>query len=195
MERGDLITDIRRTKQRYAYLCYRFQAARFRWARLFAVFQASLRRFYVAAPHLDPQRLPVCSMAAGPDGVPRLVRRDRIEGAGDRAFLRCWTEASSGTMVLHAEGEADIQTSPMLGDAIAASYRAGPRVIVDLGGLRYLDGSGVRVMEEAAREHPVRFVVVASTRAIYRVFEILELTQVLPVVHSLEAAREYFGLP
>jgi anti-sigma B factor antagonist len=110
-----------------------------------------------------------------------------------QTLLRCWTEAAAGTIVLHAEGEVDIMTAPMLGDAIEASYRVGPRVIVDLGRLRYLDGSGVRVLENAAQAHRTRFVVVGSSREIQRVFEVLGLIAALPVVPSLDAAREYFG--
>lgn len=138
--------------------------------------------------------LPVYGVTTGSDGVMRLIPREALSGGADRALLRCWTEAQSGTIVLHAEGEVDLVTAPMLGDAIAASYRAGPRVIVDLDGLRYLDGAGVRVLEDASRERAGRFVVVASHREIHRVFEVLDLTKVLPVVPSLAAAREYFGL-
>jgi anti-sigma B factor antagonist len=95
--------------------------------------------------------------------------------------------------VLHAEGEVDMTTAPMLGDAIGAAYRAGPRVIVDLGGLRHLDGSGIHALEDASRAHPSRFVVVGSTPDIRRLFDILGLTSALPVVPSLDAARQYFG--
>ncbi len=85
-------------------------------------------------------------------------------------------------------------TAPMLGDAIGAAYRAGPRVIVDLGGLRHLDGSGIHALEDASRAHPTRFVVVGSKPDMRRLFDILGLINALPVVPSLDAAREYFGV-
>lgn len=122
------------------------------------------------------------------------VQRPHVAGGPGRAFLRCWTEAVSGTIVLHAEGEVDMTTAPMLGDAIGAAYRVGPRVIVDLGGLRHLDGSGIHALEDASRAHPARFVVVGSTPDVRRLFDILGLTNTLPVVPSLDTAREYFGL-
>lgn len=124
----------------------------------------------------------------------REVQRPPSAGTGQRALLRCWTEAVSGTIVLRTKGEVDVTTTPMLADAIAASYRTGSRVVVDLGGLAYLDASGIRVLEDAARAHPEQFVVVASKREIHRLFEVLDLVNTLPVVRSLEAAREYFGL-
>jgi anti-sigma B factor antagonist len=116
-----------------------------------------------------------------------------IGGTG-RTLLRCWTETAPGAVVLHAEGEVDVTTAAALREAIAAAVRTGPPVIVDLGGLRYLDGSGIRVLEKAARLHPARFVVVGSKPEIHRLFDILGLTGALPVVRSLEAAREYLRL-
>ena len=205
MNRARFPRDIQRTRRRYASLCYRFQEARLRWAQLFAAFQERCRRYRLPVPPFEFSGFPLYGVTAGPAGALRLVPRefhggrpqvDRYEpiAGGAQTLLRCWTEAAEGTIVLHAEGEVDLMTAPMLGDAIEASYRAAPRVVVDLGSLRYLDGSGVRVLENASRAHRARFVVVGSTREIHRVFEVLGLTSVLPVVHSLEAAREYFGM-
>jgi len=117
----------------------------------------------------------------------------RVTGGAGRAFLRCWTEAVSGTIVLHAEGEVDMATAPGLEEAIRAAYQAGPRVIVDLGGLRHLDGSGIHVLEETSRANPTRFAIMGAPRDIHRLFKILGLADSLPVVPSLDAAHEYFG--
>lgn len=116
-----------------------------------------------------------------------------MTGGAGRAFLRCWTETISGAIVLHAEGEVDMATAPALEEAIRAAYQAAPRAVVDLGGLRHLDASGIHVLEETSRANPARFAVMGTTRDIHRLFEILGLADSLPVVPSLDAAHEYFG--
>jgi anti-anti-sigma factor len=121
------------------------------------------------------------------------VLRPYVTGGPGRAFLRCWNETVSGTIVLHAEGEVDMATAPALEEAIRAAYQAAPRVIVDLSGLRHLDGSGIHVLEETSRANPTRFAVVGATRDIHRLFRILGLADSLPVVASLDAAHECFG--
>src|SRR5690348_538727 len=122
------------------------------------------------------------------------VLQSYVAGGAGRTFLRCWTEAVPGAIVLHAEGEVDVVTSPLLGDAIRAAFQEGSRIIVDLGDLTYLDGSGVHVLEDANRTHATQLVVVAATQDIYRLFDILGLASGFPLVRSLDAAREYFGL-
>jgi anti-anti-sigma factor len=79
----------------------------------------------------------------------------------------------------------------MLSNAIASAYRTNRRVIVDLSRIEYLDDAGIRVLETCAWTHESRFVVVGSRPEVHRLFEILELTSVLPVVASLDAARDY----
>jgi len=124
----------------------------------------------------------------------RLIPRPPISGGAAGPLLRCRIESASDAAVLHAEGEVDMSTAPKLEGAIAAAFRAASRVIVNLSRAQYLDGSGVRVLEAAARRHPRRFVVVASNRDIHRLFEILDLANALPVVSSVTAAREYLRL-
>jgi anti-anti-sigma regulatory factor len=75
---------------------------------------------------------------------------------------------------------------------IAEAYRTNRRVIVDLSRVEYFDASGIHVLETCAWTHESCFVVVGSKPKVHRLFgilEILELTNVLPVVASLDAAR------
>jgi anti-sigma B factor antagonist len=122
--------------------------------------------------------------------VLHLIQRPLITGAARGPILRCWTERFPDAVVLHTEGEVDLTTATALADAIAEASRQNGNggVIVDLSRLDYLDGSGIRVLEYAAEMHRGRFVVVGSKPAVHALFDILELTEVLPVVPSVEAA-------
>lgn len=189
-----LLNDVQRTQCRFSWLCYRFRASRFVWTRLAAALRAQCRRRGIALPAADIPDFPVYVTTRSSSGVMRLVRAHRISGGAGRPLLRCWTESEREAVVLHAEGEVDLSTAPMLGEAIAKAYCGKPGVIVDINGLTYLDGSGIRILEAAARAHPARFVVVGSKRELHRLFEILGVVNALPVVSSIAAAREYLSL-
>ncbi len=188
LDSAALVAGVRRTKRRTVSLCYRLQDGRLRLAGLWANLRTILDM-----PLPVRWSLPVYSLASGTHGVTTLVRRPVLRGAAGpaRTFLHCWTEAVPEGAVLRAEGEIDVATAPLFANAIAAAFRKDRRVVADLSRLRYLDGSGVHVLENAARANGGRFVVVGSRSAVRRVFEILDLTGTLPVVETLDAARAY----
>lgn len=186
-----LLSQVRRTRRRYVSLLYEFQEVRFTFARL----RNDLRRTRLAcdlaascAVLPDP---PVYAFTRAAAGVVSIARQPRITGGAGRQFLHCWTEPMPEGSVLYAEGEVDVATAPLFANAIAAAFRESRRVIVDLSRLRYLDGAGVHVLENAAQAHGSRFVVVGSRPEIHRLFDILGLTNVLPVVATVDAARAY----
>ena len=136
--------------------------------------------------------LPAYDFAPGAGGATAVIVRPMLRGGGSpRTFLHCWTEVVPEGAVLRAEGEVDIATAPLFANAIAAAFRKDARVIVDLSRLQYIDGSGVHVLESAARTNGGRFVVVGSRPSVRRVFQILGLATTLPVVDTLDAARAY----
>jgi anti-sigma B factor antagonist len=114
-----------------------------------------------------------------------------MTGAARGPVLRCWTEEVPEAVVLHMEGDVDLTTANALADAIAGASDQHRPVIVDMSRLDYLDGSGIRVLEHAAELYQGRFVVVGSKPAVHRLFDILELTNMLPVFPSMEAAQAY----
>lgn len=126
-----------------------------------------------------------------------MVERPRI-GGGMRetggTVVHFRTETVPEGVVLRVEGEVDLLTAPQLEEAIAGAYQTRRCVIVDLSRLDYLDGSGIRVLMRAAEENTGRFVVIGSKPTIRRLFEILRLVDILPVVATLGAAREYLGV-
>lgn len=108
-------------------------------------------------------------------------------------MIRFSSESVHEATLLRVEGEVDLSTAGSFTDAIESAYRENACVIVDLSRLNYLDGSGIRVLMRFADEARGRFVVIGSTPTVHRVFVILKLLDVLPVVSSLGAAREYLG--
>jgi anti-anti-sigma factor len=170
---------------------YEFQDLLLTCNRLLAELQVNHRRLSLSALRTKPRNWPVSSFIAGATGVRRLLPRARMAGGATGAVLRCWTEQVPEAAVLHTEGEVDLATALELDHAITAALAHNERIIVDLSRLDYLDGSGIRVLENAARTKHGRFIVVGSKPTIHRLFDILKLTDVLPVVGSLDEARQY----
>ena len=105
--------------------------------------------------------------------------------------LQTRVEVGPEAVIVLASGEVDLETTPTLANAIAEGFARGFRVIVDLSGLRHLDASGIRVLLQAANAYGSRFVIVISEPAVRRLFDILDLNNVVTVVPSLPAARDY----
>ncbi|HLW47898.1 MAG TPA: STAS domain-containing protein [bacterium] len=120
-----------------------------------------------------------------------MVRQPLIAGGSGTPLLRCRVEAMPDAVVVRVEGEVDLATAPRLADSIADAFRRGPCVIVDLAGVTYLDGSGVAVLERAAESHLARLAVAGPRLQVRRLFDLLHLAEVVPLVASLEAGREY----
>jgi anti-sigma B factor antagonist len=91
--------------------------------------------------------------------------------------------AADGVIVLRPTGELDIATAPKLERALHAGRRPGDRVLLDLGGLEFLDSTGLRVIvkgvEAAARER-WELRLRQGPRAVRRVFEIAGVLGALP---------------
>lgn len=186
-----LLNEVRRTKQQFMSLSYRFQESRFRYVGLSDELRARLHPRPAATAHLHRLELPIYSFVKTGTGVQRMVRRARFAGSARDTNLRCWTDQKPEAVVLHAVGEVGLSTASDLANAIKVAFAQHRRVIVDLSHLDYLDVSGTHVLERTAARHHGHFVVVGSKPTIHKIFDILELTDVLPVVPSVEAAQEY----
>jgi anti-anti-sigma factor len=109
------------------------------------------------------------------------------------SFLHCWTEEVPEAVVLHAEDELDLNTALVLANAVTGAFEQRECVIVDLSHLDHLDFSGAHVLEHTAARYDGRFAIVQGSKpTIHKIFDILELTDFLPVIASIEAAQEYF---
>ena len=88
----------------------------------------------------------------------------------------------SGRLVLCPRGELDIATVPRLRDALD-QRRPGEALVLDLGGLSFLDTSGLQIVVEISRraraEH-FELTLLPGARGVQRVFEIAGLSDMLP---------------
>jgi anti-anti-sigma factor len=96
-------------------------------------------------------------------------------------------------MTVIAAGEVDISTSPQLGAALETAVAgATSSVDLDLGGVTFLDASGVSailVARNRAHRDGIRLRVVHPTTFVRRVLEITGVTSVCDVVDRLGPSR------
>lgn len=102
-------------------------------------------------------------------------------------------EAEIDAVVVHLEGEIDLVTTPILADTIAAAFRQRRRVIVDLLNVTFLDASGLGTLQQAARQYIGRFAVAVSNVRFRHLFEIAGLTDIVPLMVSVESGLEYLS--
>lgn len=128
-------------------------------------------------------------MRDSPPGV-----RTATHGGGGTMIttIHCWLETLSDATVVHVEGEVDLSTAPDFARAVATAFLWCSRVIVDLARVTYIDGSGLGILKRAAEANRTRLAVAGPAPHVRRLFDVVELTGVVPVVASLEAGREYF---
>ena len=87
--------------------------------------------------------------------------------------------AVPGDEYLVAEGDIDLMTAPTLAAAIEAAERAGvPRLTVDMGGVTFIDVSGLRVLLSGARRAQAAGRRLAVARPNHMVRRLLELTAI-----------------
>lgn len=108
-------------------------------------------------------------------------------------MLETATRTEGDAVVLSVTGDIDVQTAAELRDALADIADAGPSgdVVVDLGGVDFLDSSGLGVMVGAGKRLDAgtrRFSIVCDKPHLLRVFQITRLDTVLRIVPTLDAA-------
>lgn len=97
-----------------------------------------------------------------------------------------------GTSIVSVSGEVDVATAPAVRDCLHQVIERDPGpVIADLVGVTFIDSTGLGVLIGAHRQcadsgRPLR-VVVAEPR-IRKVFEITGLTELFPILPSLDLA-------
>lgn len=105
---------------------------------------------------------------------------DVTGSAGGDQRLRITETHDAGSYVLTVEGEIDLSTAPQFRTALETVLRAEPAGIVfDLGGVEFIDSSGLAVLIEAATATRVQLV--RPSHAVRRVIELTGLAKILPV--------------
>jgi anti-sigma B factor antagonist len=96
------------------------------------------------------------------------------------------------TCVVFAHGEIDVASARLLRDVLDTAVERGARdLVADLGGVTFLDSSGLRALAQCAESlgpRGGRFAVVARTRGVLRAIEVAGLDMVFDVERSLKDA-------
>jgi anti-sigma B factor antagonist len=102
------------------------------------------------------------------------------------------TELSGGVHLVVVSGEMDIATSPELVSSLSSLRGPAPyHVLVDLSRLSFIDSTGIKALVSSAKNAASQggsLVVVAPTANIQRVFDIVQLSELLAIVPTLDAA-------
>jgi anti-anti-sigma factor len=98
--------------------------------------------------------------------------------------LRIVAGAQGTTWTIAPEGKWDLASRDATRRAVRRALKRRPEcVVLDLGGLTFIDSSGIRVVVELARgcaAQSIRLVIVPGAIAVQQVFQIARLTESLP---------------
>jgi anti-sigma B factor antagonist len=112
--------------------------------------------------------------------------------------VRIAVSESDTTTTVHLEGELDLVEREDVRDAILEALERRPgRLIVDLGRLSFIDSSGVHLLIEAVQqsaERGVHLTIVPGPPSVHRIFEICNLTDLLPFLARRDGGRGTAGL-
>ncbi|HEY2632647.1 MAG TPA: STAS domain-containing protein [Solirubrobacteraceae bacterium] len=108
-----------------------------------------------------------------------------MNGAGPKpGSLEISSEVSGDATIVRLQGELDLASASAVEDELAAIEEQRPaRVTIDLGGLGFIDSSGLRVLllaDSRAREVGYELVLAPGPEPVQRVFE---MTGALDVLH------------
>lgn len=109
-------------------------------------------------------------------------------------LLHCTIEEGPEVIVLHVRGEVDLATAPILRSHLQRLVEAGRQVIVDLSETSYFDMSGVRFLEQTHQllsERRCLLVAVSPSPVVRRLFALVELDRIMPLLQTTEEAREF----
>jgi len=102
-------------------------------------------------------------------------------------------EQSGSTTVITVSGDVDLSSSRELQAELREAISSGPsRLIVDLGGVPYMDSSGVATLVEAmqnSRKKGTRLVLCGMGDKVQSIFEIARLDKVFTIVGDRAEAQ------
>jgi stage II sporulation protein AA (anti-sigma F factor antagonist) len=102
----------------------------------------------------------------------------------------------NGIALLALKGDLDAHTSSTLDDAITDLIKNSTvKIIIDLHGVAYMSSQGIGVLISAlsqTHEHDGELVLMRPGEMVKEVLEMLEVSQMFPIVDSQEAALKKF---
>ncbi len=92
------------------------------------------------------------------------------------------SERDGDVHVIELSGELDLDGAPQLEEELRDVERSdAASIVVDLGGLDFIDSTGIRLLVLAAERVPEgRFSLLRGPRQVHRVFELTDLAERLP---------------
>ncbi|MBI5162476.1 MAG: STAS domain-containing protein [Magnetospirillum sp.] len=96
-----------------------------------------------------------------------------------------------GAVVVELAGEVDLQHSPRLRKALMELMLEHRDVVVDMGGVSYIDSSGIASLVEAyqmARKGGGRFILAAVSQPALRVLQLARLDKVFAIAETVDGA-------
>lgn len=95
--------------------------------------------------------------------------------------------------VIHVRGEVDLVNAPVLSGGILEAIKRELPVIVSLHDVTYFDMSGFHAVRRAVHEGGIAHTVVlaASPPMVHRIVELIQFSQIMPVLPSIDAALEF----
>ncbi|MDQ3623332.1 MAG: STAS domain-containing protein [Verrucomicrobiota bacterium] len=104
-----------------------------------------------------------------------------------------------GVPVLHLAGEIDLQRSPELRAVLQGHVKVQrPALAIDLSGVDYIDSSGLATLVEYVRhaqEYDGRLALSGLNGRVKTVFELVRLSEFLPIYETLDQARAALSKP
>jgi anti-anti-sigma factor len=77
--------------------------------------------------------------------------------------------------VLHVRGDVDLVTAPEFARAVRAAARTDRPVVIDLTQVDFMDGRGLRILEDASREAPLT---IRPSKLVRRLLEVVRLERI-----------------
>ena len=79
------------------------------------------------------------------------------------------------TLYVTPEGELDVHTSPRLTHAFARLTSHHKALVLEVSEITFIDSTGLKVLTEARRQEPERFVLSGTSPAVERVLELTDM--------------------
>ena len=104
------------------------------------------------------------------------------------------TKAIGKATLVQVSGEVDMSNSPQVRDIlIGLTQKRVPAILVDLGGVTYMDSSGIATLVEGLQEamgYGGKFRLAALSPKVRQVFDLARLTDVFEIFPDLAGAQE-----
>jgi anti-sigma B factor antagonist len=125
--------------------------------------------------------------------------RETLNATPDRLLSISVTHHAGGPTVVSLTGDLDIASTGEFRSTLDALFAGGRvDVVVEISGVEFIESSGLNALVIASREaerNGGSLVVVAPSRYVSRVFDVVRIGESLEVVGSLQAASTVGGIP